>query len=290
LNTDWIDRAWTSADGLVLYARDYAGAAGPARLPVVLLHGLTRNSADFGTVAPWIAARGRRVLAADFRGRGRSAWDPNPLGYAPPTYAADIAALLDAAGIGRALFVGTSLGGLVTMALAAIRPAAVAGAVLNDVGPSLSPVGLARIAGYAGHDSAVADWAGAAAYARAINGAAFPGYAPEQWDAFARRLFVEKGGRISLAYDPDISAPIKAAGPNALAPDVTPLFVGLATGRPLLLVHGAISDLVDAPRVAAMRALAPHMQVAEVAGVGHAPMLDEPEALAALEGFLDRAP
>lgn len=290
MDSVYIDRSWISADGVALYARDYAAFAGPARLPVVLLHGLTRNSADFGVVGPWIAARSRRVLAADFRGRGRSAWDPNPLNYIPPTYAGDILALLDALGVGRALFVGTSLGGLVTMALAAMRPAVVAGAVLNDVGPSLSPVGLARIAGYAGKGSAVADWAGAAAYAKAINEAAFPAYTDVQWDAFARRLFVEKDGRPTLAYDPDISAPIRAAGPNALAPDITPLFVGLATGRPLLLTHGAISDLVDAPRVAAMRVLAPHMQVAEVAGVGHAPMLDEPEALAALETFLAEAP
>ena len=291
MNSDQIWRGWTSPDGLALQARDYAAAAGPFRLPVILLHGLTRSSADFERLAPWIAARGRRVLAADFRGRGRSAWDPQPMNYVPPTYAADILALLDAAGVGRAVFVGTSLGGIVTLALAAMRPLAVAAAVLNDVGPNLAPEGLARIGGYAGRDASVKDWSEAAAYARAINEAAFPMYGEEEWDAFARRLFeTAPDGTLRLAYDPDISAPIRAAGPGALAPDITPLFVGLAKGRPLLLIRGGISDLIDPKRVAQMRLLAPHMAVAEVPNVGHAPMLDEPEALAALKRFLEEVP
>jgi pimeloyl-ACP methyl ester carboxylesterase len=258
---------------------------------VICLHGLTRNAADFGGLAPWMAERGRRVLAVDFRGRGLSAWDPEPMNYVPATYAADVLALMDAAGIGRAVFIGTSLGGIVTMALAAIRPPAVAAAVLNDVGPTLNPEGLRRIGGYAGRDARVNDWGEAAAYARAINEAAFPGYGAADWDAFARRLF-EAGpdGRLRLAYDPDIAAPIRAAGPDALAPDITPLFVALATGRPLLLVHGAISDLLDPERVEQMRALAPHLTTADVPNVGHAPMLDEPEARAAIEAFLEWVP
>ncbi|HTK36244.1 MAG TPA: alpha/beta hydrolase [Caulobacteraceae bacterium] len=285
------DRVWTSAERLVLHARDYPPAAGAARLPVLCLPGLTRNAADFEVVAPWIAARGRRVLALDLRGRGASAWDPQPMNYMPLSYAADVLALMDTAGIGRALFVGTSLGGIVTMVLASLRPAAVAGAVLNDVGPSLNPEALRRIGAYTGRDPEVQDWAGAAAYARDVNAAAFPDYGPAQWTAFARRLFTEgPDGRPRLAYDPEIIAPIRAAGPDALAPDITPLFLTLATGRPLLLVRGGISDLLDPPRAEAMRMLAPHMAYAEVPNVGHAPMLDEPEALEALAAFLDGAP
>lgn len=285
------DRTWTSADGLALHARDYAAAAGPARLPVVCIAGLTRNAADFEHVAPWIAGRGRRVLAVDLRGRGGSAWDPQPMNYMPATYAADVAGLLDAAGVARAVFVGTSLGGIVAMTLAALRPGLIAGAVLNDVGPSLAPAGLQRIASYAGRDAAARTWTEAAAYARSINGAAFPAYGPADWEAFARRLY-QRGpdGALRLAYDPDIAAPIRAAGAGALAPDMTPLFVALATGRPLALVRGGLSDLIDPARVRQMRTLAPHLQVAEVPGVGHAPMLGEPEALEALERFLDEAP
>ena len=287
----YADRWWTSADGLRLYARDYPGAAGEARLPVVCIHGLTRNSADFGAVAPLIAAAGRRVLAVDVRGRGRSDRAPDPMTYLPPVYAGDVAALLDQAGISRALFVGTSMGGLITMALAALRPTAVAGAVLNDIGPEVAREGLARIAAYAGQPVAVETWADAAAYARRTNAAAFPHYGEAEWDAFARRLFREdEAGRPVLDYDPEISAPIRAAGPEALTPDLWPAFSGLAAGRPLLLVRGATSDLLDAAIAGRMRAAAPHMRFVEVPGVGHAPMLDEPAARAAIEAFLAEAP
>ena len=283
------ERFWSSADGLNLFARDYAGASGPAKLPVICIHGLTRNSRDFEAVAPWIAERGRRVLAVDVRGRGRSDYDPNPLQYLPPTYAGDVLTLMGQAGIARALFVGTSMGGLITMTLAAMNPAAVAGAVLNDVGPELSPVGLGRIMGYVGEQKPITSWDQAAAFAASINGVAFPGHGPEDWMSFARRIFREDERGLALDYDPAITAPFKAA-PTGPAPDLWPFFAGLANGRPTLLVRGGISDLIDADIAGRMRAAAPAMAYAEVAEVGHAPMLTEPEARAALERFLAEAP
>src|SRR3569623_1500264 len=106
----WADRFWAAPgpEGLRLHARDYAGASGPARTPVVCLHGLTRTARDFEDLAPHVAAQGRRMLALDVRGRGRSAWDPEPMRYTPAVYAGDALALLDALGIGRAVFIGTS--------------------------------------------------------------------------------------------------------------------------------------------------------------------------------------
>jgi len=283
------ERSWISADGLTLFARDYAGAGGPAKLTVVCIHGLTRNSRDFEEVAPWIAERGRRVLAVDVRGRGRSDRDPNPLNYVPAVYAGDVLALLAQAGIARALFVGTSMGGLITMALAGINPAVVAGAVLNDVGPELSPVGLGRIMTYVGRQGPIADWQGAAEFAASINAVAFPDHGPADWLAFARRIFREDEGGLALDYDPDITAPFKATH-GAAAPDLWPLFAGLATGRPLLLIRGGLSDLIDAEVAERMRAAAPRMGYAEVPSVGHAPMLTEPEAREALDRFLAEAP
>jgi pimeloyl-ACP methyl ester carboxylesterase len=283
------DRFWTSADGLSLYARDYAGAAGPARLPVICIHGLTRNSRDFEEVAPWIAARGRRVLAIDVRGRGRSDRDTNPLNYQPPVYAGDVLALMAQAGIARAVFVGTSMGGLITMVVAAMNPVAVAGAVLNDVGPELSPVGLGRIMGYVGEQKTIRTWDDAADYAASINGVAFPGAPRAHWEAFARRIFRERDGALELDYDPNITAPFRAA-PTGPAPDLWPVFTALTTGRPSLLIRGGISDLVDAGIAERMRAAAPTMAYAEVPEVGHAPMLTEPAAQAALAAFLDSAP
>ena len=295
------DFFWTSHEGLSLHARDYAPAGEAQKLPVICIHGLTRNARDFEDLAPKIAATGRRVLAVDVRGRGLSARDPNPMNYHPGTYAADVLSLLAAAGIDKAVFVGTSMGGLITMVLTSLKPEAIAAAVLNDVGPELSPVGLARIAGYTGMASRFETWDAAVAYAKAINEAAFPSYGPEDWDRFARRLFDEADGGYVLAYDPDISAPIKAAaaaaaksqaeGGAALAPpDMYPLFRALAKDRPLLLVRGGISDLIDPAIAERMQAAAPHMAYAEVPGVGHAPMLTEPEAWAAIENLLDEAP
>ena len=295
------DFFWTSPEGLPLHARDYAPKGRAEKLPVICIHGLTRNARDFEDLAPRIAATGRRVLAVDVRGRGLSAHDPNPMNYHPGTYAADVVSLLQAAGVERAVFVGTSMGGLITMVLTSIAPQAIAAAVLNDVGPELSPVGLARIAGYTGLASRFETWTDAVAYAKAINEAAFPSHGPQDWEVFARRLFDEKDGQYVLAYDPDISAPIKAAaeaaaktqaeGGQALAPpDMYPLFRALAKDRPLLLVRGGISDLIDAAIAERMRAAAPHMAYAEVPGVGHAPMLTEPEAWTAIENLLETAP
>lgn len=290
------DFFWTAHDGLPLHARDYAPLGEATGLPVICIHGLTRNARDFEDLAPRIAARGRRVLAVDVRGRGLSAWDPQPLNYHPGTYAGDIVALLAATGIERAVFVGTSMGGLITLVLAAFKPEAIAAAVLNDVGPELSPVGLARIAAYAGGASRFETWDGAVGYARRINQAAFPAYDDSDWDRFARRVFDARDGGFVLACDPDIAAPIKAAaaanqdGASALAPDMYPLFRALTLDRSVLLVRGGISDLVDAPIVERMCAAAPHMAVVEVPGVGHAPMLTEREAWAAIADLLDRAP
>jgi pimeloyl-ACP methyl ester carboxylesterase len=281
------DLAWTSRDGLVLHARDYPPEGPVSGVPVICIHGLTTR--DFEDLAPRIAALGRRVVALDVRGRGRSARDPQPLNYHPGTYATDVVALLEATGRaggvrrdqhGRDHRHGPGLD----------RPEAIAGAVLNDVGPQLSPVGLARIGGYVGGGSAFATWDEAAAYARAINGAAFPGYTDADWARFARRLVDETPeGTLVLAYDPEIAAPFKAADPDAPPADMTPLFRALAARGPLLLVRGGISDLIDPPIVERMRAAAPAMAYAEVPDVGHAPMLTEPQAWDAIAAFLARA-
>ena len=283
------DRRWTS-DELSLYARDYAGAEGAARLPVIAIHGLTRNSADFGTIAPLIAATGRRVLALDVRGRGRSDRAADPMTYQPPVYAKDVLALLDQAGVGRAVFLGTSMGGLITMALTAMAPDRVAAAILNDIGPEVAPEGLARIASYTGQTVEIRSWDDAADYARRTNGAALPHYGPDDWMTFARRVFREgPDGVPVLDYDPDITVPWRAAGKDALVPDLWPAFRNLAEGRRLLLVRGATSDLLSSDIAGRMREAAPEMKFVEVPGVGHAPMLDEPAARDAILDFLSDA-
>lgn len=281
---------WYAADGLRLYARDYAASDGEARVPVVCLHGLTRNSRDFEDLAPWIAGHGRRVLALDIRGRGRSARDPEPMRYNPVVYASDVVALLQRLGVSRAVFIGTSMGGLITMALAGSRPDLIEASVINDVGVRISPAGLTRItAAVSAAHHHVGSWEEAAAFARGGNGAAFPHYTEEDWLAFARRLFEPDGhGKLKLSYDPAIAEPITAAAASGLpAPDLSPWFLALTSGRPCLLIRGQLSDVLDQGTVDEMRLLAPATAVVEVKGVGHAPTLSEPAALHAIGALLD---
>jgi pimeloyl-ACP methyl ester carboxylesterase len=290
---DGAERTWVSSDGLTLWARDYGGASGPARLPVICIHGLTRNSRDFEDVAPAIAATGRRVLALDVRGRGHSAYDPNPTNYNPAVYAGDVAGLMGEAGIARAVFLGTSMGGLITMTLSTLRPDLIAGAILNDIGPEIATEGLTRIGSYVGSGGPAASWAEAAERTRAINGSAQPHLSEADWDRFARRTWREaEPGKLVLDYDPAIAQAFAAApaGTPQSSPDLWPLFMALAINRPMLLVRGGASDLLAEGTAARMQALAPQMRRVDIEGVGHAPTLDEPAARQAIKAFLTDAP
>jgi pimeloyl-ACP methyl ester carboxylesterase len=286
----FVERTYRGAGGLALYARDYAGGEGGLRCPVLCIHGLTRNSGDFEDVAPWIAAQGRRVLAVDVRGRGRSDRDPDPKRYHPAVYAADMLKLLDDAGIARAVFIGTSMGGIITMAVAAKRLRAIAAAVLNDVGPVISMAGLERIKNYVGKGRPVESWDDAAAYIKSINEPAFPHNSMQEWHRWARRTFREVNGKIALDYDPQIAASIQSARLRPTSLMAKLLYRRLARNRPTLLVRGAASDIVGPAEARYMREAAPGLRYAEVPGVGHAPMLTEPEARAALASFLAEVP
>jgi pimeloyl-ACP methyl ester carboxylesterase len=279
--------SFTSNDGLQLYARDYAASSGPARLPVICIHGLTRNSSDFDELAPLIAHEGRRVLAVDVRGRGRSQRDPNPDNYNPSVYAGDVEKLMHDLGIARAVFIGTSMGGLITMTVAARNLDLVAAAVLNDIGPVISTRGLARIAGYAGKTAALASWEQAAGYVKEINECAFPSNTDEEWLKWARRAFEQDAeGALSPRYDPNIAIALQTGKLKPTSLVARMAFKRLAKKRPTLLVRGGLSDLVEEHQAAWMRKAAPEMQYAEVPNVGHAPMLTEPEALAAIRSLL----
>ena len=287
--TTFTDLTYTSADGLALYARDYPSQGGPARLPVICIHGLTRNSSDFEELAPWIASQSRRVLALDVRGRGRSARDPDPSHYHPMVYAGDVAKLARDLGIARAVFVGTSMGGIITMTLAMRRLKLIAAAILNDVGPVLSQRGLSRIASYAGCGTAMNSWEQATDYIMNINQGAFPANDMEEWSKWAHRAFVEnEQGQLVLRYDPNIARPLKEGKLKAASLMSRLAFRRLAHRRPTLLVRGALSDLVEAEQASYMRRAAPAMQYVEVPGVGHAPMLTEPTARSAIAQFLEQ--
>lgn len=288
---DFEERIVATVDGLTLYARDYAPLLPETGLPVICLHGLTRNSRDFEIIAPRIAALGRRVVAADMRGRGKSANDPDPAHYVPAVYAQDVLTLMDALAIPKAVFIGTSMGGLITLVIAANAPERIAASVLNDVGPKLSVEGLSRIAGYVGRVQPVEGWEEAAGAARAVNGSAFPERLDDDafWLAFAQRTFREReDGKLEFDYDPHIALAFADFDEDAPPPDLTPLFDALAQ-KPMLSVRGALSDLFGAEVVDFMRERKPDLEAIAIENIGHAPMLDEPEAWDALLDFLAKA-
>ena len=278
---------FSSADGLRLFYRDYAAPAGSTRLPVLCLPGLTRNSRDFERVAPRLQ-RERRVLAADLRGRGRSQHDPNWLNYHPGTYVADINLLLRAAGVQRFVLLGTSLGGILSMLLAATQPQNVAGVILNDVGPEVAPEGLARIAAYVGRHAPATNWDEAVATVRATYGLGLPGLSDAEWLALARRSYTEVDGVPRLDLDPMIGEAVRSA-PAAAAPDLWSLYAALRP-VPALALRGATSDILSVATFDRMQREKPDLECVTVPDRGHTPLLDEPECVAAIDAFLARVP
>jgi pimeloyl-ACP methyl ester carboxylesterase len=276
------DRYFAVRDGLKLHYRDFSGSAD--KPPLLCLPGLTRNVRDFAELAERYSPR-FRVLALDYRGRGLSDHDPQPLRYIPPTYALDVIELLDQLEIPRAVFIGTSLGGLVTLAMAAMAPHRIAAAVLNDVGPEIGKVGVGRIKAYVGTDPRFHSWDEAALAVAANNGHAFAHYTHEDWVRMARRNCREENGEIRFDYDPAIAVPFNSAA-SVPQVDMWPLFSALAQ-KPLLVIRGETSELLTADTVERMQAAAPGASFATVPNVGHAPELNEPEAVAALDAFLN---
>jgi pimeloyl-ACP methyl ester carboxylesterase len=275
------DSYFPVTDGLRLHYRDYPGSG--RKPPLLCLPGLTRNARDFSAFAERYSPE-RRVLALDFRGRGMSEYDPLPLRYTPLTYAADVLQLLDVLMIKEAIFVGTSLGGLVTMVVAALAPHRIAASILNDVGPELTGAGLERIRSYVGKDVRFANWDEAAEVIARNSGQVPASYSHSDWVEMAHRVCREDQGAIVFDYDMAIALPFETEGP-APPVDMWPLFEALAR-KPLLVVRGELSDLLSAASLAKMHSEAPGLKSVTVQGMGHAPMLNEVEAVAAIDEFL----
>ena len=279
--SDYREHRYKSACGqLELFARDYPGD-GP---PLLLMHGLTRNSGDFEPLARHLAGR-YRLIVPDQRGRGLSQEDPDA-NYRPDVYAGDMFALLRSLNVERPGLIGTSMGGLMAMVMNAMQPGSFPAIVFNDVGPVLDPSGLARIGSYVGGGEPFPDWDAAAAASSAINRDAFPDFTDADWQAWARRTCrTLPDGRIAFAYDPAIADGFADIGKEP-QPDLWPLWDGLGK-TPVLVIRGALSDLLSPDTVREMRQRhqGPFVHV-DVPDRGHAPMLDEPVALAAILDFL----
>ena len=278
----YVDGYWWSNDGLRLHYRDYAGR--DDRPPVVCFPGLTRNARDYAGLAERLAGEWR-VILVEFRGRGESAYAKDPMTYVPLTYLQDVEALIAELKLESFVAVGTSLGGIVTMLLAATDRERLAGAVLNDVGPEIEPVGLARIRGYVGKAVQHPTWMHAARALAEANADVYPDYEIEAWLAMAKRLFrLNSSGRIVLDYDMKIAEPFRVPG-NEAGPDMWPTLEGLK-GKPFLVVRGERSDILRAPVAEKMIERVPGAELVTVPATGHAPTLDEPVAVKAIDKLL----
>jgi pimeloyl-ACP methyl ester carboxylesterase len=182
------------------------------------------------------------------------------------------------------------MGGIIIMMIAALRSRAVAAAVLNDVGPEVEKAGIDRILSYAGKLRPIESWADAIDYVRLTMGAAYPNNSEADWEVLARRTFREASGKPVFDYDPAIMAPMSKRPPKTRSFMGTILFRRLARKRPTLLLRGELSDLITEDIAARMQRSAPSLKVADVPGVGHAPMLTEPAAVQAIDEFLARVP
>jgi len=258
---------------------EWGDAANPR--VVVCVHGLGRNGRDFDVIAEALAPT-HRVLAVDMPGRGMSDWLADPNDYAFPTYLATLTALVARSGAVDVDWIGTSMGGLLGIVMAAQPASPVRRLVVNDVGPQLDAAALARIGSYIGQDPTFATFAEMEAYLRRIS-APFGPLHDLQWEFLTRTNVRERAdGRWGLAYDPGIAVPFR----NAPAPpNLWPLWDAITC--PALVLRGAESDLLTREVAQAMATRGPKPRVIEFAGVGHAPMLlDRDQYLPVVEFLL----
>jgi pimeloyl-ACP methyl ester carboxylesterase len=278
------DIYYRSPDGLNLYARRYG--APDAQLSILCMHGLTRNHKDF---EPMIAALPDcyQFISVDVRGRGLSDRDPNAEHYTPVTYVGDMVALLDTLKLDRVALIGTSMGGLMAMLMMKTMPQRIRGVVLNDVGPAVDKSGLDRIASYTSDKEPKAGWDDAAAAMGKVQAGIFPDFGPDEWMALARRTYRElDDGRVELDYDPEITRTVGKIRPGLLMRMAMWRLYKEMKKAPLLVIRGQTSDILSEKTAAKMIKRHPDARLAIVPRVGHAPILDEPEAVIAIRHFL----
>jgi pimeloyl-ACP methyl ester carboxylesterase len=276
----------TAPDGLRLHVRCY-GRASAAGIPVVCLPGLARTAADFDALATELSRDGphpRRVIALDYRGRGLSQYDRDPANYSLPVELADVLAVVTALEAFPAVFIGTSRGGILTMLLAAVRPSAIAGAVLNDIGPVIEPQGLMRIKSYVGKLPQPRTFAEGAEILRRLFHSQFPRLGPDDWLAAAHRMFKEENGLLVTTYDPKLATTLAGVDLERPIANLWKEFDAL-THVPLMVIRGANSDILSAWTVAQMKARHPALETVEVPDQGHAPLLAEADTISLIARF-----
>lgn len=287
----------TAKDGLKLHVRDYSPALNTdaphaaSEVPaVVCLPGMARTAADFHSLAVLLASdphQPHRVIAIDYRGRGLSEWDQDWTHYSPIVEIEDLRQTLTALGIARATFVGTSRGGLLVMGLVAAAPELIHAVVLNDIGPVVEAQGLVRIRGYLGKLPQPTTLDEAVDILRSFQSAQFPALETEHWQDMARGTWREDGDTLTLAYDPALRNTLENVDLEKAAPPIWPLFEALSH-LPLMVVRGERSDILTADTLDEMKKRNPAMEVLEIPGQGHTPVMSHAEVSKPIASFIQR--
>lgn len=283
---EWQDFRYSSTDGLELAGRKY-GWQHRDTMPVVCLSGLSRNSADFHELAVHLSTKSenpRRVLCLDYRGRGNSDYDKDWENYNVGTEANDVVQGLIAAGLEHAAFVGTSRGGLILMALSAMKPALMKAVVLNDIGPEIDGPGLVRIKKSLEGGLASSNWFEAGQMLKATGKKQFPKLDDGEWERQAHFVFKEEKGKLIRNYDPKLLNTLAAIDLDVRLPSLWPQFTGLSK-IPMMLIRGERTDLLADKTVSKMRDIHPTMELVRVEDQGHAPDLGSEGLPAKIDTF-----
>ncbi|MEC7204403.1 MAG: alpha/beta hydrolase [Pseudomonadota bacterium] len=276
----YLERRYAAGDGKSLYYREYGDPLAET-IPMLCLPGLSRNSRDFQELAMRHAPK-RRVICPDYRGRGRSDYDQDPKNYHPKKLLDDIRHLLVAANLHHFVVIGTSMGGILAIALSALIPSAVRGIVLNDIGPDIGGAGLGRVLRYLGKDNPQSDWETAtAALKEMLPGLSFR--TAEEWRAVTEGTFREgEDGVLHIDWDPLIVEPMRTRADSA---ELWTLFQAIRA-KPALAFRGENSDILSEATMSKMTARHTRLTAVTVAGAGHTPSLLEDEATSAIDTFL----
>lgn len=286
--SSWTPRFITLPHGLRLFMRDY-NTGSTARTPLLCLAGLTRNAADFSTLAERMSTgqNARRVIAIDSCGRGYSDYADDASQYTPAQEAQDVLYCLEYLQLDKICLIGTSRGGILAMLMAHMRPDLLQAVILNDIGARIETHGLLRIKAYLNAMPAFATWHAALQALKVGAGAQFTQLSDENWHKFARQIFIEKNGQIIGNFDPKIAQTLDNVTEETPNPSLEALFEALKP-VPTLVIRGALSDLLSVQTLHDMHTIKPDMESFEVPHEGHAPLLMDTQTLHGIEQFLQK--
>ncbi len=280
------EKYYVSNNGLRLYYRDY-NADEKDHTPLLCIHGLTRNSKDFDLFAQHFSEK-YRVISIDVRGRGQSDYDPNHMNYQIPVYAQDVLALLEHEELDQIIPVGTSMGGLISMALASVMPEKIKAIILNDIGPEIDPAGLERIAGFVGNSIILENWQQAIIGVKTLCANLFPDYDDDKWELFTRNTFREqKDNTIIADYDQTIAIAMMSTSENIVDIDMWVIFSEI-TEIPVLTLRGENSDILSNDTLEKMAQMHPIFTKTTIKNRGHTPDLTEQASLQEIDNFIQQ--